>query len=220
MAVLSFLFNWFIKLTGWIPQLLAFRTKVYFEDKKVQDRRIRGKAILVSNHRALMDFGLLLYVFYRRTLRCVVAEVMYKKNPFMSVFLFLAGTIRVDREDHDFSFLGKCRKILDGGGVVEIFPEARLPKRGEPLPLPFKPSTVYLALESGAPIIPVYHDGVRYFSKRVSVIVGTPMCPRELYDETLSEKENIHFITEQLRSKIIELEQELNRQQNRETAGQ
>ena len=69
---MAFLGNWFVKITGWIPQLLIFRTKVYYEDKKVQSRRIKGKAIVVSNHNSLMDFAVLLFVFWRRTLRCLV----------------------------------------------------------------------------------------------------------------------------------------------------
>ena len=28
--------NWFVKLTGWPVQLLCFRTKVLYEDRKVQ----------------------------------------------------------------------------------------------------------------------------------------------------------------------------------------
>ena len=69
--------NWFIKLTAWIPQLLVFRIKVHYEDKKVQGKRIKGKAIIVSNHNCIMDFAVLMFVFWRRTLRCAVAEVMY-----------------------------------------------------------------------------------------------------------------------------------------------
>ena len=88
-----FICNWFIKLTGWIPQLLIFRTKVYYEDRSVQDKRIKGKAIVVSNHNYLMDFAVLMFVFWRRTLRCAVAEIMYGKN-----FLMIFPSLRIVRE--------------------------------------------------------------------------------------------------------------------------
>ena len=26
------IFNWFVKITGWLPQKLIFRTKIYYED--------------------------------------------------------------------------------------------------------------------------------------------------------------------------------------------
>lgn len=206
------IFHWFVKITGWIPQLLIFRIKTYYENKSVQSKKIRGKAIVVANHISLYDVGLMMMLFWRRTLRCVVAEVLYKKHAIVRLFLRCIGAIKVDRDSHDFAFIGKCQRILDRGGVVEIYPEARLPKKGEELPLEFKPSAVYLALESGAPIIPVYHNGNHFSRKRCEMIIGTPFYARELYDESLTEKENIAIITEKLRGKIIELREELERQ--------
>ena len=209
---MAFLFNWFVKITGWIPQLIIFKIKVYYEDKKVQDKRIKGKAIVVSNHNDLMDFAVLLFVFWRRTLRCVVAELMYEKNVFMTTLLKLLGTIRAERDSHDFSFLGRCEKVLRKGGVVEICPEARLPRKGEETPLPFKPSAVYLALETDTPIIPVYNNAEHFSRKNMRVIIGKPINVRALYDDRLSQKENIEKINDYLRGKILELREELERQ--------
>ena len=201
-------FHWFVKITGFIPQLLILRMKVYYEDRRVQGRRIRGKAIAVSNHNALLDYAVMMFLFPFRTLRCAVAELLYEKNFFMRTFLVLLGTVKVDRDSHDFSFIDRCKRILDKGGVVEIYPEARLPRAGEERPLPFKPSAVYLALESGAPIIPVYNSG-RYFTReRVRVVIGKPIDVQKLYREELSYKENIEAINEYLRGKIIELGKE------------
>ena len=181
-------------------------------DKSVQSRRVRGKAILISNHTKLIDFAMMMFVFWRRTLRCVAAEVLYAKNFMMTLFLNLLGAIRVDRDAHDFSFLSKSKRILDKGGTVLIFPEARLPKEGETRPLEFKPSAVYLALESGAPIIPVYNNAEHFSRKNLHVIIGKPVDVRALYDDDLSEKENIDRITQILRRKVIALGEELNRQ--------
>ena len=207
-----FLFNWFVKLTGWLPQLLVFRTKVHYEDRSVQSRHIKGKAIVVSNHNYLMDFAALMFVFPTRTLRCAVAEIMYKKNFLMTAFLNALGCVRVDRDSHDFSFLAKLRSILDRGGVVEIYPESRLPRKGEERPLEFKPSYVYLALESGAPIIPVYNNAKQFARERERVIIGKPIYVEDLYDSSLSERENIERINSYVRSRIIELGKELERQ--------
>ena len=74
------LFHWFVKLTGWIPQMIIYRTKVYYQDKEVQSRHINGKAIIISNHRRIMDYAVMMFVFWKRTLRCAVAEVVYKNN--------------------------------------------------------------------------------------------------------------------------------------------
>lgn len=207
-----FLFNWFVKITGWIPQLLIFRTKVHYEDKSVQSRRIKGRAIVVSNHNYLMDFGVLMFVFWRRTLRCAVAEIMYQKNVFMTFLLNALGCVKVERECHDFSFLTRLERVLNRGGVVEIYPESRLPLPGEELPLEFKPSYVYLALETDSPIIPIYNNAKPFGRERERIMIGKPISARELYDERLSEKENINNINTYVRSKIIELGKELEKQ--------
>ena len=213
MAVISFLFNWFVKLTGWLPQLIFFRIRVTYEDKAKQSKRLKGRAILVSNHNTLMDFAILLFVFWRRTLRCAVAEVMYRKNFLMSLLLKLLGCVKVDRDSHDFGFLNRLKHVLDRGGVVEIYPEARLPQKGETALLEFKPSYVYLALETSAPIVPIYQNGNAFGKGRAEVVIGTPIDVAALYDATLSEKENIQKINEYVRSKIIELGKTLEKQE-------
>ena len=208
---MRFLFHWFVKITGFIPQLLVFRTKVYYEDQRVQGRYIRGRAIVVANHTSVLDVATMLFVFPWRTLRVVAAEIMYAKNPFMSALLYLLGAIRVDRESHDFSFLSACERILKKGGVVEIYPEARLPKAGEERPLPLKPSAVYLALQTETPIVPVYTNGEMFSRKRLRVVIGKPIDVCRLYDDQKSEKENIESINTYLRGKIIELGQQIER---------
>ena len=212
------LFNWFVKCTGWIPQLLIFKTKVHYEDRAVQSEKIKGKAIIVSNHNYLMDFAVLMFVFWRRTLRCAVAEVMYQKNFLMTFLLNALGCVRVDRTDHDFSFLTKLKRILDKGGIVEIYPESRLPDPGDERPLEFKPSYVYLALESEAPIIPIYNNAKPFAKERERVIIGKPIYVDELYNSELSEKENIENINLYVRSKIIELGKKLEEQEAKESA--
>lgn len=204
-----FICNWFVKITGWLPQLILFRIRVYYEDKTVQNKRIKGKAILVSNHNSIMDFAVLMFVFWRRSLRCAVAELMYHKNIFMTLLLKALGCVKVERNDHDFSFLGKLKKILDNGGVVEIYPESRIPEKSEVRPLEFKPSYVYLALETGAPIIPIYNNGKMFTKERTRVIIGKPIFVDELYDSALSEKENINNINHYIRGRIIELGKEI-----------
>lgn len=203
--MLHYLFQWFVRITGFIPQLIVFRTKVHYEDKTVQGRCIRSKAIVVSNHNNLFDYAVLLFVFWTRALRCAVAEVMYNKNFLMTLFLNLLGCVRVDRDAYDMSFIDRMKRILNRGGVVEIYPEGRLPRKGEEKPLEFKPSYVHLALETGAPIIPVYSNSKLFTREREQLVIGKPIYAEELYDGTLSEQGNIRRINDHVRSKIIEL---------------
>lgn len=201
--------NAFVKITGYPVQKVIFRTKVYYEDKRVQRRHIKGKAIVISNHTSVWDYAVYLFVFFTRTFRCQMAEVLFEKQP-LGVFLKMMGGILVNRNAFDFGFIGRSQEILDKGGVVGIFPESRLPLKGEERPLEFKPSAAYLALLSGAPVIPVFTNGKYFTWQRARVIIGTPIDARSLTDDSLSEKENIAAVTKALRDKIIDLERQLN----------
>ena len=210
---MSRIFIYFVKITGYLAQLLVFRTKIYYEDKKVQSRRIKGKAIVMSNHTSVYDFALYLYVFFFRVIRFQMAEVLFKKK-LLSLFLKLMGGIKVDRNIHDFSFIDKSTKHLNKNGVIGIFPESRLPKEGEETPLEFKPSISYLALSSDTKIIPVYTTG-GYFKKRIKVIIGKPIDVSLYYDSSKDEKTNINFVTNILREKIIGLRDLLNEREKK-----
>lgn len=156
----------------------------------------------------------MLFTFPFRTIRCLMAEVLFQKKG-LSGFLRWLGGVKVDRNSHDFAFLETCNEILAKKGVVGIYPEGRLPKEGEERPLPFGPSAAYLALSSGAPVVPVYTNGSYIKKKRAHVIIGKPISVSELVDDSLSEKENIEKISEYLRQRIIALGNELERQCNK-----
>lgn len=207
-------FQAFTRITAWPVQALCFRTKIHYEDKRVQGRRIKGAAIIISNHTSVYDFAVMLFTFPFRTLRYLMAEVLFKRK-MLSRLLRRLGGIMVDRDSYDFAFLEKCNEILSKKGVVGIFPEGRLPLKDEERPLPFMPSAAYLALMSGAPIIPVYTNGSYFNKKRAHVIIGKPIDVLSLTDKNLSEKENIEKVNEYLRKKIVELGNELQGQCNK-----
>lgn len=196
--------NAFVKVTGYLPQLIVFRTKVYYQNKAVQSRHIKGNAIIISNHTSVWDYAAMLFVFWSRTLRYQMAELLFKKKT-LSWFLRSMGGIYVNRDAHDFSFMAKSEEVLEQGGIVGIFPESRLPKEGESRPLPFVPSAAYLALRTGVKIIPAYTNGEYFSLKRARVVIGEPIDVTTMCDDTLSEKENLQNITDALRNKVIEL---------------
>ncbi len=197
-------FNWFTKITGWIVQKICFRTKVYYENKSEQGRHIKGSAIIISNHTSVYDYAVFLFVFFTRTLRYQMAELLFKKA-LLRNFLKLMGGIFVDRNSNDFSFMDKSQKVLEGGGVVGIFPEGRLPKIGEERPLEFKPGAVQLALQTNVPIIPVYTNGSYFKKERARVIIGKPIYLSELYNREQDYASNLKNISNELRNKIINL---------------
>ncbi len=202
-------FCWFVKLTGWPLYLLSSRPKYYYIDKKVQGRHIKGSAIVVCNHKKLLDFSAMMYAFPRRNLRCIIAEVIYQKGYWMTKMLNALGSIKVDRNANDFTFIDKACDALKKGYVVEIYPESRLPGDDETELLPFKPSVAYILLQSGAPIVPMATNGCYGKRERARILFGTPVTLEELIDPTLSEAENITLICDKLRNIILGLCDEL-----------
>ncbi len=209
-------FTVFVKVTGIVPYLVLMRPKIYYEDKSVQSRKIQGKAIVMPDHHEIWDVATMMHAFPFRNLRCIISELICS-NKAISLFVKGMGFIITDRANMDFSFLTKAEKVLKENGVIELYPEGRLPKEDEETPLPFKPSIAYLALNTGAPIIPVVSNGSFAKKERMRVLIGTPIDVRELYDDALNERENIENITNILRNKIKELKNELERQTKNRT---
>ena len=199
--------NWFAKITGWPVQFICFRTRVYYENAACS-RRIKGPAIIISNHTSVFDYAVYLFVFFSRTLRFQMAEVLYRKK-LLGWFLRRMGGIYVDRDGFDFGFVTKSEEVLRGGGVVGIFPESRIPKPGEERPLEFKTSAAYIALRADVPVIPVVTNGSYFSKKRARVMIGEPINVRDLSDPGLGEKEDLKNVSAKLRERIIELEKKL-----------
>lgn len=201
---MSRLIQAFVRLTGWIPQWICFRTRIIYEDRSRQSRFIKGPAIIVSNHTAVYDYAVLLFVFFTRTLRYQMAEVLFRKRV-LGFFLRLMGGIRIDRNSVNLGFMEETLDILRRGGIVGVFPEGRLPREGEIPPLPFRPGAAFLSMSSGVPVIPVWVDGSYFRRKRAHVVIGTPMDPAEFVRTDRTEKENITGYAEAMRKRVMEL---------------
>lgn len=204
---------WFTKITGYPVQFFYFRKKVYYEDKEHTNRKIKGGALIVSNHTSIYDYPLMMFTFFSRNIHPLAAEVLYEKNTLLTKFITGLGAIKVDRNNYDFAFMSELVNILNKGGVGLVFPESRLPKEEEKgALLDFKPSYVYPLTQCDVPIIPVYTNGIygklkRQYKDRARVIIGKKIYISDLYDSTKSEKENIEFINNYIKNKIASLKE-------------
>ena len=204
--------NALVKSTGFLPQEIVFRTKYYYENKKLQGRNIKGPAIIISNHTSVYDYAQFIFSFPTRTLRYQMAEVLFKKKP-LAFFLRAMGGIYVNRDTADFSFVQESVDILAKGGVVGIFPESRLPREGEERPLPFKASAALIALMADVPVIPVYTNGAYFSKKRARVVIGAPLRASDYCHPEKKEKENLKNVTDVFYRKVIELKELLDGQE-------
>ena len=191
----------FVKVTGILPALILLKPKVHLA--KNAKRHLPSPCILVSNHTSLMDFVLYLVIFPFRTIRFLMAEVLFNKGKAFAKFLHLIGGIRVDRDDKNFGFISDSIEVLDNCGTLGIFPQGRLPVAGKPFP--FTVSTAFIATHADAPIVPVFTDGNYGIKKRAHVVIGEAFYLNDYIKEGLSEDEQLKHLTEVLEEKVYEL---------------
>jgi 1-acyl-sn-glycerol-3-phosphate acyltransferase len=115
----------------------------------------RGPVILASNHVGIAD-GPLLAIFAPRPVHALTKQEMFKG--FMKAFLLGAGQIPLDRFNPDPLAVKRCLRVLRSGRVLGIFPEG---SRGAGEFDRFHTGAAYLAMVTGAPIVPVVQFGTR-----------------------------------------------------------
>lgn len=195
----------FVKLTGVLPAWLFLKPNIYLAPGA--KRTLPKNCILVSNHISLMDFVLCTLVFPFRTIRFLVAEVLYNKSKIFAWFLSAIGSIYVNRDNKNFDFVSDALEVLDEGGTVGIFPQGRLPLKGQQFP--FTVSTAFIATHTDAPIVPVYTNGNYGFSKRAGLVIGAPIHLQEYCKEGLSDQEQLAHLTAILEETVYALKEEI-----------
>ena len=207
---MSKFFCGFFKYTAYPLELVFFRTKFFYEDEQSQNRKLEGPAIIVANHNSLFDFAAIQQTFFHSHIRCLAADILYKKQIFRWFLNALDG-IKINREGKNFAFVEESVDHLKKGGIIEIYPESRLPTAEDNGIMEFKPSAAYIAILSGAPIVPVYTDG-NYFGKgNAYVMVGKKIYPNEVVPQNAEVSEKIKILTEYMRNKVVELKDETER---------
>ncbi len=114
-----------------------------------------GGVILAANHLGVLD-GPLLAVLAPRAVHALTKEEMFR-GP-VGGFLRRTGQIPLDRFRPDPAAIRSCLRVLGDGGVVGIFPEGA---RGDGELRRFHHGAAYLALVTGAPVVPVTILGTR-----------------------------------------------------------
>jgi 1-acyl-sn-glycerol-3-phosphate acyltransferase len=114
-----------------------------------------GPVIIAANHVGWLD-GPLLAVVGPRPVHALTKIEMFD-GP-LGRFLLGAGQIPLDRSASDTRAVRTCTRVLADGGCVGIFPEG---ERGAGDLTRFRNGAAYLALVTGAPIVPVIFLGTR-----------------------------------------------------------
>jgi 1-acyl-sn-glycerol-3-phosphate acyltransferase len=115
----------------------------------------RGAHIIASNHVGLLD-GPILAAFAPRPVHALTKKEMFEGHTGRALRAF--GQIPLSRDEVDPSALKDCLRVLRDGGVVAIYPEGT---RGSGEFLRMHAGVAYLALVTGAPVVPLAVFGTR-----------------------------------------------------------
>lgn len=138
-----------------------------------------GPAILACNHRSFLD-PFVIAMLTRRSVYSMAKEELFRGR-IRCWLLVRVGAFPIRRGTGDQEAMDTARAILERGDIVIMFPEGTRVRRG-PLGHPHS-GAGRLALETGAPLIPVAINGTqnvrrgwRIRPRRVTVRAGAPMA--------------------------------------------
>ncbi len=176
---------------------IVYRLKVVGKENIPKD----GALLFCGNHRTYLDPPVIV-VTSGRHMRFMAKEEL-GKNPFFAFLGVIFDAIYVKRDSKDISAMKDAMKTLKSGGCIGIFPEGTrngMEKNDGKL----KNGATYMALKTGAKIIPIGIQGDSKLFHRTTIVYGEPLDFSEKYN--LSEdKEAADKASEDLKQEIIRL---------------
>lgn len=136
---------------------MGFMIGVHFVVEDPEDYLANTRpAVIIGNHQTELDVLMLGSVFPKYT--SVSAKSSLRKTPLLGWFMALSGTVFIDRANRDSarSAMASAAEVIKKTRQnVFMFPEGTRSYYKDPGLLPFKKGAFHLAVEAGAPIIPV-----------------------------------------------------------------
>lgn len=177
-----------LQVTGWLPA--------------------EGPLILACNHTSAMDGALLFALVERPVSFLVKAEAFQPVGGLAGLVLIQGAQLPVRRDQIDPAPVRLALHLLEQGGVVGICPEG---SRGDGRVATARPGVGYLAVRTGAPIVPVAIHGSSAMAHRrgrqrpgVRLSFGSPMSFPAAGPGPLNRRQWL-AATEQIRVRLADL---------------
>jgi 1-acyl-sn-glycerol-3-phosphate acyltransferase len=169
-----------------------------------------GPVIVAANHRSMLDVPLLVVAFPRPV--TFMAKRTLFHGRFWTAFFHGLGGFPVEPGQGDHGALKTGMAVLGAGAVLGVFPEGTRSFR-EPMG-PFLNGAAWLALRSGAPIVPCAIVGTerpvgtswwRWLRpRRVRISIGPPIAAGPLDGPV--RRTSVASLTESVRSAVASLQ--------------
>lgn len=192
--------RWWGQMVGFCTAHVVWRTRV-----RGLEHVATGPVLLAVNHVSVLD-GPLVYSSNRRSVQFLVKKEMFRG--FFGWVLRQVGQIPVDRSGTDRAALAAAVAVLRDGGVAGIFPEG---SRGRGDVAAVRTGIAWIALQSGAPVVPVAVLGTRRtgepanglprLGRRLHVVHGEPF--RLVRPEGVPGKQALALAAEQVRAAMV-----------------
>ena len=188
-GVVAFCIFWYCKI--------VYRIKIVGKENVPKE----GALLFCGNHRTYLDPPLITVTAGRKM--SFMAKEELKSNPLMSFLCFAFDGIWVKRDSKDIGPLKTAMKLLKNGGCIGIFPEGT--RNGmEKNEGKLKNGAAYMALKTGAKIVPIGIQGeAKPFTKN-TIIYGKPLDFSE-YTTGKVDKEVEEKVSEELKQAILAL---------------
>jgi 1-acyl-sn-glycerol-3-phosphate acyltransferase len=184
-----------------------------------------GPVVVGSNHMSIIDPVYLVKAFWRKgRLARFLAKQSIWKVPVIGHIMQRSGQIPVDRVGSAASSLRAAEHLVETGKLLLVYPEATLTRDPALWPMKGKTGAARLALESGAPLLPIAHWGAQrlmapygklhwwpFPRKRIVVLVGEPLDLTAWRDRPIDQRA-LAEITDLLMDAITALQAELRRE--------
>jgi 1-acyl-sn-glycerol-3-phosphate acyltransferase len=184
----------------WVYDAVRLATTLYawvfFRARGIHAEKVppEGQAILAPNHFSFMDH-FFLGVSIRRKVRFMAKSQLFK--PPMQWIYTHGGVFPVRRGVQDEDAFRTAHSVLDRGGVIAMYCEGGRSRTGKLSEQP-KRGIGRLALESGAPVVPVAIFGssrVRNWKRlqfpKVTILYGDPIRWEPVEDPTREQQQEV-----------------------------